>query len=69
MKVVNKIEIKLENFEKCCVICDTDCSLGQLYDFSCSLQAFIIEKMNACNESQVSKKQEIDFSNQEIKQE
>jgi hypothetical protein len=45
MKLVNKVELKLENFEKCHMICDSDCPLGQLYDFSCTLKSFIYEKI------------------------
>lgn len=45
MKLINKTELKLENFEKCSLICDNDCPLGSLYDYSCALKAFIVEKM------------------------
>jgi hypothetical protein len=45
MKVVNKVEIKLEKFDKCHMICDADCPLGQLYDYSCAFKAFISQKI------------------------
>ena len=45
MKAVNKIELKLENFEKCFALLDADCPLGQIYDYTCVLQSFIIQKM------------------------
>lgn len=45
MKGIQKVELKLENFDKCSFIIDADCPLGQLYDFSCVLKAFIIQKM------------------------
>ena len=45
MKVVNRVEIKLENFDKCHVTCDADCPLGQLYDYSCAFKAFISQKI------------------------
>lgn len=45
MKVENKLTLKIENLEKCCAVLDQDCPLGQLYDFSCSLQSFVIQKM------------------------
>jgi hypothetical protein len=51
MKLVNKVEIKLENFEKCHVISDQDCPLGQLYDYSCAFKAFLAQKIQE-NEAQ-----------------
>ena len=41
----NKLELRLDACDKCSIICDTDCSLGQLYDYSCALTAFIMQKM------------------------
>ena len=51
MNVVNKIELKLEKFEKCQIVCDNDCPLGVLYDYSCALQSFILGKMKAAQEA------------------
>ena len=45
MKVINKVQLKLDGFDKCSLISDSDCSLGQLYDYACSLKSFLIEKM------------------------
>lgn len=45
MKLVNKVEIKIANFEKCHLISDQDCPLGQLYDYACLLKAFIYQKI------------------------
>jgi hypothetical protein len=45
MKLVNKVEIKIENFEKCHLISDQDCPLGQLYDYACVFKAFIYQKI------------------------
>ncbi len=45
MKLINKVELILENFEKCNLVCHNDCPLGQLYDYSCALQHFIVKKM------------------------
>lgn len=52
MKIVNKVELKLQNYDKCQMVCDSDCPMGQLYDYSCSLQVFVLEKMNAAKEAQ-----------------
>lgn len=52
MKVLNKVELKLENYDKCQMVCNSDCPLGQLYDYSCSLQLFVLDKMNAAKEAQ-----------------
>lgn len=51
MKIVNQVKLELEKFEKCALICDSDCPLGHLYDYSCSLQAFIVKKMNEAEEA------------------
>jgi hypothetical protein len=45
MKLANRVEIKLDNYEKCSVICDQDCPLGQLYDYACELKSFISQKI------------------------
>lgn len=50
MKLVNRVEIRLENFEKCHVICDNDTPLGQLYDYACAFKAFIAQKVKESEE-------------------
>ena len=45
MQIVNKIEFKLEGFEKCLTMLDPDCPLGKLYDYSCALKYFVLQKM------------------------
>lgn len=45
MKLVKKVELRIEGFEKCFALLDEDCPLGQLYDFTCGLQSFVIQKM------------------------
>ena len=50
MKISAKTEIKLEGQDKCICICDSDCSLGQLYDFSCAFHSLIVQKMKEVEE-------------------
>lgn len=45
MEVKNKLEIRMPSCEKCALICDPDCSLGQLYDYACALHSFLRLKM------------------------
>ncbi len=45
MKQTVRIELKNEECPKVCVLVDSDCPLGQLYDYSCSLKNFIIQRM------------------------
>jgi len=45
MQLTNKTELKLENFEKCSLLCDNNCSLGSLWDFACALQAYVSQRM------------------------
>jgi len=58
MKIQNRIELKLENYEKCHIICDSDCPLGQMYDYSCALQHFITQKMKEADEARKSQDQQ-----------
>ena len=52
MKLISKTELVLESFDKCSLICHNECPLGQLYDFSCALKAFVIEKMREAEGAQ-----------------
>lgn len=63
MKLVNKTELKLETFDKCSLLCDNDCPLGQLFDYSCALSAFILEKMNQHEEAKKMAKSEEEAKN------
>lgn len=58
MKLVNKIELVLENFDKCSAVLHADCPLGQLFDFSCALKSFVIQKMQELEKSPEEKKPE-----------
>lgn len=60
MNIRNRVELKLENFEKCHLICDQDCPLGVVYDYATALMSFVVdemkkrtpEKKEACNGEQ-----------------
>jgi hypothetical protein len=45
MKLTNQVKIQLEEFEKCYLLADADCSLGQLFDFACVFHKFISDKV------------------------
>ena len=45
MILVNQLNIKFEGIEDCSTVCESTCSLGRLYDYSCALQSFVLEKM------------------------
>jgi len=51
MEIKNKIELTLEKYEKCFAVCDVDCPLGQLYDFTCALQSFVTQKMKEAEDA------------------
>jgi len=57
MNLINRVVLKLEKYEKCEMICDSDCPLGQLYDYSCALQDFIMTKMKEVEEMKKVKEQ------------
>ncbi len=50
MKITNKIELKIENIDKCSAYLDSDCPLGQLYDFSCAMKSFVSQRMKEAEE-------------------
>lgn len=52
MNLVNRVELKLEKFDKCHLTSDNDCPLGVLYDYSCALQSFILQKMQEAKAAQ-----------------
>jgi hypothetical protein len=56
MKISSKIELKLEDFDKCFTIVDSDCPIGQIYDYTCALRAFVFQKMQDA-EAEVKKQQ------------
>ncbi len=51
MKVINRVELKLDGYEKCHLLSDNDCPLGQLYDYTCALQMFILDRIKAAEEA------------------
>lgn len=59
MKVVNKVELKIEGMDKCFLSCDSDTSLGSLYDFSCALQSFLIQKIKDAEEASKENKEKV----------
>ncbi len=58
MQLVNRVELKVENYDKCNMICDHDCPLGQLYDYACAFQSFILQRMKEADEAQKAQNQE-----------
>jgi len=50
MKTIHRIELKLEEYEKCHVLLDSDCPLGQLFDYACSLKHFVMQRMKEAEE-------------------
>lgn len=45
MEIKNSVTITLENFKKCRLMIDSDCPLGELFDYSTALTAFVVEKI------------------------
>ncbi len=45
MEFKNKVEVKFPGMEKGLFICDSDCPMGQVYDYACALKAFAIQRM------------------------
>ncbi len=45
MEFKQKVEIKVPAHEKCSFVLDSDCPLGQLFDYICVVRSFVIQKM------------------------
>jgi len=58
MKFINRIELKLENFEKCFIVCDQDCQWGNIYDFATGIKTFAAQKIQEAEETKLQEKQE-----------
>lgn len=52
MKIVTKSELKIDGFDKCSLICDSDCPLGHLYDYVSNLKSFVVDKMKEVEKAQ-----------------
>lgn len=59
MDLKNQLKLGLEKFDKCHVVCDVDCPLGQLYDFACAFQGFVLQKLNEASVSKTVNTEEI----------
>lgn len=55
MNIINKIEVKLEKFDKCFLLTDTDCPVGEIYNYGCALISFCIQKMQDNQPKQIEK--------------
>lgn len=51
MKNINQVRLEMDNFEKISSVCDVDCTLGMIYDYSCALNKFAVDKINELNAS------------------
>ena len=52
MDLKQQVQLKMKDFEECWTVVNSDCPIGRIYDFSCVLQAFCIERMKQVQEAQ-----------------
>lgn len=45
MEFKNKVEVKFPGIEECFLVANSDCPMGQIYDYSCALRAFAVQRM------------------------
>lgn len=45
MQAIPQTSIKLDGFEKCNIVCDNGCPLGELFDFLSKVRAIVATKM------------------------
>jgi hypothetical protein len=45
MNFLNRIELRLEKFDKMHVLCDHDCQWGSVYDFAKNLASIALQKI------------------------
>lgn len=59
MDISNKIQLTVKDFEKCHIVCDVDCPLGEIYDFSCALRTFVLNRIKEHEEAEKQKDEEV----------
>ncbi len=52
MEMINKVELRQKDFNKCYLVCDSDCSIGSFYDYACALKAYAFERVKSAEEAQ-----------------
>ncbi len=59
MDISNKIHLSLKDYTKCHIVCDVDCPLGEIYDYSCALKNFVITRIKEQEEAEKPKTEEV----------
>ena len=59
MDISNKIHLTLKDYNKCHIVCDVDCSLGEIFDYTCAVKSFVLNKMKEQEEAEKQKKEEV----------
>ncbi len=57
MEFKNKVEVRFPGLENGHYLCDSDCPIGQVYDFACTLKAFSITRMQQEKEEKEKKEE------------
>jgi len=52
MNIKNKVEVRFEKYDNVSLLSDVDCPVGQIYDFTCALQQFCIQRMSEASAAQ-----------------
>jgi len=58
MEFKNRVEVSFPKMDKCHLLCDSDCPMGQIYDYSCALKSFAIQRMQ---EEEAKKEEKIEI--------
>jgi len=59
MKLKNKVEIWFPGVDKVHASADSDCPIGQVFDYACALKSFCIQRMKEDEEAQKKQAEEI----------
>lgn len=52
MDIKHKVEIRFPELEKVHAIADSDCPIGQVFDYACVLKSFCLQRMKEDEEAQ-----------------
>jgi hypothetical protein len=59
MEISNKIHLTLKDYDKCHIVCDVDCPLGEIYDYSCALRTFVLNRIKEHEEAEKKQEEEV----------
>jgi hypothetical protein len=58
MEFKNKVEVRFPGIEECFLVANSDCAMGKVYDYSCALKTFALQRMQQEEKDEKAKTEE-----------